>query len=208
MMTYFLHIKDNQAIEEQFINIAAKLLLESQLQVNSVFFNFTEIEFYFYDSRRHQDVFTHRHEMEAGRWRFHNQGFDITLKGENGFGGILIRGVENTLNQQNRFINGPRRVLFEITKYFNQINIPNNIFTIVDKPVEEFEIFQTFRHGLNNPVLNEACNDIVKYRNSPYRFIIKPTLFDKKQFAGAESIAKSFQNRQRIYDFLGYNLEF
>lgn len=72
---------DETKIEHSFTSIAQMLLLNKSLKVNGAEYRFTEIEFYYY-CENHKDGYTHVHNMEAGKWRFHNQGFDITLRGE------------------------------------------------------------------------------------------------------------------------------
>ena len=188
-------------IDSEFTRIAELLLWEYELVVNNEKFNFTEIEFYYY-SKNHQDAFTHKHKEDAGNWRFHNQGFDITLKGETGFGGILIRGVES----KGTFINGPRRVLFEIMSHLNPVSELNNIIGLEQKKETKSKIFKTFRHGLNNPNAKLPCNDREYFRNANYRFLVNPQSFDKNQFQGSEIIAKRFNNAEMSHEFLGYNL--
>ncbi len=193
---------NEEKIEKEFIRLAESILLEKQLIVNEARFNFTEIEFYFY-SKTHKDAFTHEHEMEAGKWRFHNQGFDITLRGENGFGGILIRGVEFA----GKFTNGPRRVLFEVMQYLNGVTEVENKIGIIDKKKENQTIFKTFRHGLNEPSTNLPCDNPDYFKKAKYRFIIKPQSFDRKQFTGSEIIAKDFKNSDLSKEFLGYEIK-
>jgi len=193
---------NDEKIEKEFARLAELILLEKQLIVNEAKFDFTEIEFYFY-SKTHQDSFTHKHKMEAGKWRFHNQGFDITLKSKNGFGGILIRGV----GLAGKFTNGPRRVLFEVMQYLNGVTDVENKIGIIDKKKENLTIFKTFRHGLNEPSTNLPCNNPDYFKKAKYRFIIKPQSFDKKQFTGSETIAKDFKNSELSKEFLGYEIK-
>jgi hypothetical protein len=193
---------NDQNIEKEFARLAELILLEKQLIVNEAKFNFTEIEFYFY-SKTHQDSFTHQHKMEAGKWRFHNQGFDITLRSENGFGGILIRGVEFA----GKFTNGPRRVLFEVMQYLNKVTDVENKIGIIDKKRENQTIFKAFRHGLNQPSTKLRCDNPDYFKKAKYRFIIKPQSFDRKQFTGSEIIAKDFKNRDLSKEFLGYEIK-
>jgi hypothetical protein len=196
-------INEEKKIVYEFKRLADIILLKKELIVNDKTYRFTEIEFYYY-SKNHKDAFTHKHEYEAGKWRFHNQGLDITLKGKSGYGGILIRGIESN---NTRFINGPRRVMFEIMKHLNPVNQCNNTIGIKDGKYIKEEIFETIRHELNNPIQKNICDNPSKYKNANYRFIIKPQLFDKKQFSGAEKIARKFNNKDLSFQFLGYNLK-
>lgn len=194
-------------IVSEFKRLADTILLKKELIVNDKTYRFTEIEFYYY-SENHKDAYTHKHEYESGRWRFHNQGLDITLKGKSGYGGVLIRGIESKDKDKNKcFINGPRRVVFEIMKHLNSVNQCNNIIGIKNCKNQKEKIFETFRHGLNNPIQKDQCDNPTKYKNANYRFIIKPQLFDRKQFSGAENIARKFNNKDLSFNFLGYDLK-
>jgi len=199
---------DEKNIEREFDRLASLLLLVKCIKVNNSRFRFTEIEFYFYCDN-HQDAFTHEHNLPLKRWRFHNQGIDITLRSTTGFGGILIRGVERFNEPENttsRFINGPRRVLFEITKYLNPIDHLMNEFGLEDSDKRELKIFKTFRHGLVSPSSSLMCSSPDYYREAKYRYIVNPQYFNKTQFSGAEEIARSFNDKQLSNEFLGYNL--
>jgi len=181
-------------IPSKFKRLSKLLLWEKNLTINNATFGFTEIEFYYYSkiehqdrNKNHQDPFTHEHNEEPGKWRFHNQGLDITLKGDSGFGGILIRGIENKKPKENeaKFINGPRKVVFELMRHLNPIEKPNNKIELVDnKSNDEPEIFETFRHGLNSPQPKLEYNpeELNKYRTAHYRFIIIPTTLYSKKF--------------------------
>ncbi|NOZ34074.1 MAG: hypothetical protein GXO80_02115 [Chlorobi bacterium] len=197
---------NDKNIETEFKKLADLILLQKELIVNDAHFNFTEIEFYYY-SDIHQDTFTHKHDESAGKWRFHNQGFDITLRGDSGFGGILIRGVEFIDVFGNKFINGPRRVLFSIMEHLNSVDIPNNRFGIIDKDKVDLFIFKTFRHGLNKPNPHLKSDKTEDFKNAKYRFIVNPQSFNKKQFDDSEKIANGFNNKDLSYEFLGYELK-
>lgn len=184
-------------IENEFIRIAEMLLLQKGFRVNNIIARFTEIEFY-YHCPNHEDKFTHVHHFEEGKWRFHNQGFDITLKGDEGYGGILIRGV----NIENKYVNGPRRVLFELMKSLNSVNKTLNHFGLVDCDKLNEKIFRTFRHGLGESLGNSEF-----YKNAEYRFIITPQKFIKTQFNGAEQIARNFKDKELSDEFLGYTIK-
>jgi hypothetical protein len=199
------HIDENQRIDVEFRRIANTLLLKKKLVVNEIKYRLTEIEFY-YHSNIHPDPYTHKHSLEAGKWRFHNQGLDISLKGNEGYGGILIRGIE-TNGVKKTYINGPRRVIFEFTKYLNPVQKLNNIFGIEDAEPEEHEIFECFRHGLTEKKTTLKDNCAIDFLNAKYRFIVKPQKFDRKEFSGSEAIARSFHDSDRKNRFLGYNLK-
>ena len=120
------------------------------LVVNNKEFRFTEIEFYYYHKKIHEDNFTHEHKRKQGMWRAHNQGFDITFEGnEISDGGILIRGIKQKSN--NKYTNGPRRCIFQIFEKFNNINGLPNIIKFKYKPKEKLTtIYKTFRQLSDN----------------------------------------------------------
>ena len=200
---------DENRLPNEFLRIADVLLLHKALNVNGTIIRFTEIEFYYY-CPSHQDAFAHQHDQPAKQWRFHNQGFDFTLRGITGFGGILIRGIEVDASYESDktvYVNGPRRVLFKTMSYLNAIDQPNNILGLVPTEKRDLRIFQTFRHGLNTPTTALPCGDIDHFKSAKYRFIVNAHLFDRKQFSGAEEIARNFDDKESAYDFLRYNLK-
>lgn len=196
---------DEKEIENSFAKTADILLLKKALVINNINYRFTEIEFYYYGDQ-HFDGYTHRHDMEAGKWRFHNQGFDITLRGKTGYGGILIRGIRQVHHTENPiYINGPRRVLFEISRHFNPVETVTNEFGIVNAEELSFEPLATFRQGLKNPVQQfEGAN---KYVAANYRYLVDHHRFDRKQFSGLEEIARRFNDAEKAYKFLNYHLK-
>ena len=197
---------DENNIENEFVRLADLILLEKNLKINNYLFWLTEIEFYYY-CEVHQDAFTHQHNESAKKWRFHNQGFDITLRGDSGYGGILIRGVEHldpNIQETERYINGPRRVLFEIMRYLNPVDQPANIFGLVTGQKRDLQVFRTFRHGLNTPDPTLKCDRPEFFKDANYRFIVNP---QKSQITDRENIARSFNDSKLSFDFLGYTLK-
>lgn len=194
-------------IDLEFEKLANQLLLQEAFIVNSQRIRFTEIEFYYY-SEKHKDAFTHSHEMDSGKWRLHNQGLDITLKGDSGFGGILIRGIsiENRILNKTDYFNGPRRVLFEIMKHLNTVNEVKNDFGLIEIERSDLKIYKTFRHGLNTPNNELNTDEIEIFKNANYRFITNPREFKKNQFSDSEKIARSFNDKNLAFEFLGYKL--
>lgn len=116
-----------KCIEEDCFNqISIKLLSEYQIQsVADGNYAIEEIEFYFFN-QHHQDTSTHRHGMDAGQWRVHYSGIDITFQGcekynekckwtkciecnnlsKISYGGILIRSI----SKGDEVLSGPLRV--------------------------------------------------------------------------------------------------
>lgn len=197
-MEFYLNESD---LQSEFERISDMLLLCATLIVNDKKVRFTEVEIYYYCDN-HQDAFTHNHDYQEGKWRFHNQGFDITLKGKTGFGGVLIRGIEI----DGKYFNGPRRVVFELMRHFNPVEQLENKFGLVESEKRDLEKFRTFRQGINEPAPKLPCPTPEFFKVAKYRYIVEPTCFDKKQFIGAERIAMSFNDKETSHRFLGYSI--
>ncbi|MBD0404756.1 hypothetical protein [Flammeovirga sp. EKP202] len=197
-MDFFI---DEGQIEQEFERLANELLFTKKLNVNGEHFSFTEIEFYYYSEKHHQDAYTHHHNEKEGKWRFHKMGFDFTLRGKTGFGGILIRGVEN----KGEFINGPLRSLFHIMSYLNDVNSTDNKLGLIEKEQAKSTVYRTFRKGLKTPDPQLKCNNPEGFKNARYRFIIKPR--ESKQLEQREAIARSFDDPEMSREFFGYNLK-
>jgi hypothetical protein len=151
---------NNNEIEKSFDRIAKDLLTNYALFVNDNEFRFTEIEFYYYCEKIHEDKYTHEHNRNAGEWRFHNQGFDLTFKSdEKSDGGILIRGI--TLLGKN--VNGPRKILEKIFESFGKA-FDNNCFVLKQASSREIDIYKTFRHLPNKNVYEN-------FHAKPYRYL-------------------------------------
>lgn len=111
-----------------FKRIAESLMNDYKLQVGDRFFRIIDCEFYF-SSEQHDDCYVHGHQRQkesTGEWYFHGSGLDITVAGNNSYGGILIRGiVEVTSKAQDPFIAnpviGPLNVCPEIFKSFGKV---------------------------------------------------------------------------------------
>jgi hypothetical protein len=149
------------SIPDSFDRIAKELLLEHVILVNSIDFEITEIEFYFFNEEHHPDKYTHPHKMQAGMWRLHKQGIDITFdgtkKGEDG--GILIRGLK--LND--RYVNGPIKCLAWIFESMGNVQNENHII-LKPKHLVDSKITKTFRH-LPNKIQHKD------FHQKKYRYI-------------------------------------
>ena len=152
---------DEDRIENSFDYIAKELLLNHVIKVNNASCEITEIEFYYFNERKHPDYYTHDHNRRKGEWRLHKQGLDITFDGtKKGIdGGVLIRG----LRIQEKYVNGPIRCLREIFKLMGSVQ-EKNYLQIVKEPLEKAEIIKTTRH-LPNKVRYED------YHSKEYRYI-------------------------------------
>ena len=203
----YLFCIDEKNVEKNFKHITHELIHRQRLVINKVSFRFTELEFYFF-SEAHPDGYTHLHEQQEGHWRFHNSGLDITLRGKHHFqsyGGILIRVLRTDGNPKETYINGPRRVVFEIGKHLNAVTDPKTFLGIetgTELSEKEYPIFQTYREGLGKPVLS----GLNTFQYHQYRFLLAEHLFKGSQLKDKEKIARSFNNPERAHAFLGYTL--
>ena len=158
---------NNSDIKSSFDRIARNLLTACVLKVNDVAFEITEIEFYYFYPEVHEDEYTHPRQFEAGKWRYHNQGLDITLLGnERQDGGILIRG----LKLGNKCINGPLKVVQKIYETFGSCTDMNQL-VLVEAPNNSKKVFKTFRH-LPNKITYP------KYHDAKYRYLTELDLLD------------------------------
>jgi hypothetical protein len=133
-------------------------------------FLLTEVEFYYFRKRLHEDMAVHEHVVEKGRWRCHSQGLDISLGYDDDYdGGILIRGIRSRLES----VNGPRRVLSRIFEGFDPINRVSNYFGLVKtKNPRQFDMHKTVRQGVRST-----------YANSLYRYYCDVETWNPKHYS-------------------------
>ena len=136
-------IVDIDNITSSFDSIAKKLLLGHVICINDKDIELTEIEFYYFHEKKHPDNYTHPHNRQAGQWRLHKQGIDLTFDGttKGQDGGILIRGIK----MDNKFINGPIRCLAALFEAMQDAQ-EKNYFILNHKRLIDSEIIKTFRH--------------------------------------------------------------
>lgn len=151
---------DNKNIEKSFDRIATEILNKKILLVNDYEFILTEIEFYYFFNKVHEDNYTHEHKRDAGEWRFHNQGIDITFQWtDESDGGILIRG----LKIENEYVNGPRKIIQKIFENFDKVTAENRL-QLLDSKNRNSRIIRTFRHLPNK-------HQVPEYHNKHYRYL-------------------------------------
>ncbi|MBK7214692.1 MAG: hypothetical protein IPH88_15625 [Bacteroidales bacterium] len=166
-----------ESIHSSFDHIAKDILTNWQLKVDEQLFSFTEIEFYFFCELIHEDNFTHEHTYDAGLWRFHNQGVDITFQSTNiSDGGILIRGMKS----KDGYVNGPRRILETIFRTCGSVTSVQHQFGLVPAiDTSPITIYKTARHGLSKAEGNE-------FKDNPYRYYTDLENWDKKHVSESE----------------------
>jgi hypothetical protein len=162
----FLNIKN--ANEAEFKIIAEKLLNHYAIKTHESTYRITNVEFYWYsDAHPDKSVYNRKHvDPKSGEWFFHYSGVDISLRNEDGNGGILIRSIYDVeTTKQRKKYDGPQVCamrLFSGTNAFGD--------TIQTKLVEhefmKLEIKEGERKGLGD---NAKENDFHKRQ---YRFFI------------------------------------
>ena len=159
-MDFSIDNKNKVTIEKSFNRIAKELLLRKQILVNGTGANITEIEFYYFKGKIHEDLYTHQHDRNAGEWRYHRSGIDITFQASDEAqtdGGILIRGIE----VNGEYINGPIKSLRRLFELMGKANTTTNI-QLLEKEETNKRIIKTFRH-LPNKIRFENFHTL-KYR--------------------------------------------
>lgn len=159
-----INSKTVENIQQSFDRIAGELIHNFQLRVNDQTFSFASIEFYYFHTGLHEDIFTHRHEefYKAGQWRAHRSGLDLTFRtnGEIADGGILIRNLKG----DNGLIKGPIVVLQTIFFSLGSAFDLSKQFGLIPKPqASSEEIIKSIRLGLSKKVENP-------FKSAPYRY--------------------------------------
>ena len=169
---------NTETIQESFDRIARDMIHKWHLQVNDDLYSFTEIEFYFRDKETHDDNSTHPHTYDAGLWRSHLAGLDITLRHpKGGHGGILIRGLKKDTD----YFNGPIRILEPIFISLGNVSLTKKVFGLAPKSQKTAEpIMKTTRHGLSKKQDND------KFMSKPYRYIIDIDNWNKKHMPDSQ----------------------
>ncbi|ORX59157.1 hypothetical protein BCR36DRAFT_317057, partial [Piromyces finnis] len=131
--------KSPENIQAYFDKISDIILNETALLIKSKWFRIAEIEFYYNDSKKHYDPFTHNDSIQYNQnyWYFHKKGgvyrggtwkgVDITfgLHSPVKFsGGILIRSIQEISNNQPKdYIHGPSKVVDKILEIFKKNSV-------------------------------------------------------------------------------------
>ena len=154
-----------QDANTRFKPLAKELLSNYQIKsVSGIRYDIEEIEFYFFN-QHHKDTSTHRHEMNAGLWRIHYSGIDITFQGykeipksctstkckvcheycKYSYGGILIRSIST----QQETIVGPLRV--QTTLLSGGRVEGGSGLQLIKQKAKDIKLEGTKRYGVNNP---------------------------------------------------------
>lgn len=208
------NIKDLQYI---FYVTAQQIMNQYTLKIDSIEFELTEIEFYYFDCENHSDIYVHQNELQKTTRNFlyaHENswgnygGIDLTFGNGSYYGGILIRGIKLDDN----FIAGPatlRNKIVEIinqninsyTKFQNYLNSKKNLIGLQKKShiQEEHPILISTRINLGK---KESPN----YRNALYRFVREDMLIAKqnKEFATKDNLKETSMLKAISKMVIGY----
>lgn len=187
-------IKFDGNYDNWFKSIASELMNNYVLKVNKKKYRLTELEFYYFKQKDHEDKHAHQHgqQLTSGQWYFHGSGLDITFgdKAKKIFGGILIRGIIDIKNY--KYIDGSLKVVTEIFKQIESIDTHKIEFGLLRTPLEQEEQpVRTTRIGLNE-------NTHPKFHKKLYRFIVE--INSKHQFKEKTRVAKQMQKDGHLVD--------
>lgn len=163
--------QDHLSLEKHFDYVAGLLLNRIILHVVENLYRFTEIEFYFFKSGIHEDPFIHKDDLQlkTGLWYFHGSGLDITFGDGINHGGILIRGMKQINGEEQKFINGPLRVVSAIFMAFGNIAIKERTFYLEESnDLSPEDIIKSSRVGLGNKGENEFTDKYYRYLTFPF----------------------------------------
>ena len=155
--------------EQEFERIARKLFNNYAIQNHESTYRIVEIEFY-WNSSTHKDDSTYKRKYlnpKQGEWFFHYSGVDVALGNaeKGGYGGILIRGIYDVVNNQN--YKGPMvcaMKLFSGTDAFSE-----SIKTkLIEKEFKPVAISKSPRIGLGKNAKESGTE------NFNYRYFINP----------------------------------
>jgi len=175
-----------QSLQSIFYDMAKELMNNYEFSIKNIFFELTEIEFYYFNESKHCDVFTHIHHLQKetnGILYVHESwgnygGIDITFGNGDFYGGILIRGIKINSN----FIAGPSKVRTELIntlkENINTYHELQNFFNeyplqILKKEPIEYNIYHSTRYNLG-----KKQDD--KFRYALYRFVREDYLYEPK----------------------------
>jgi hypothetical protein len=132
------------SVAASFSEIAEILINNYRIKVNDTLIEFCDLEFY-WNEPNHKDINTHEHNYQNGQLRPHGSGYDVALRNETGYGGILIRGVfSNGLSTY-----GPLRSADVIFRLGGNLISSGLTISLEKKNTQPtFPIFKTKRVGL------------------------------------------------------------
>ena len=134
--------------ETPFKEIAEMLFQNFHIEKGDIRYDFLEIEYYSSLTDENEKI-TYKRICEAGDWFPHYSGVDIAFKSdEKQYGGILIRSLLKTQNNQKEFIAGPLRCSCELFNGLLNVNGNTAPLRLVEHVQEKKNIEYTIRQGI------------------------------------------------------------
>ncbi len=189
-------MRGHSHLDNWFTAIADQLLNRTELCVGGRALRPIEVEFYYY-GEGHRDPFAHRRPIQqrAGLWYFHTsgssyrggsfKGVDLTFGRRGAFGGILIRGLQNSAGS---IIDGPSLCVDDILRCASTVSVADldrkiaghkvwdassPLRLVEARSLEQRHIYRTARIGLN-PQGGGPRSEKLRYLTRPYRFLTQP----------------------------------
>jgi hypothetical protein len=202
---------DPDSIESHFDELANYLMNKLYLKAGGNSYRIVEIEFYYVDEKKHNDIFCHRNseQLKSGTWYFNGFGLDLTFGNStnNVFGGILIRGIRS-IDAAGQYFSGPSTLLKELFSSLGSATNQNNGFYLT--PLAS-NIFET-EHPVKSVRINLPKNKIDEgdFFNKKYRYIVE--INPNHKFAQKSSVFNELVSigQNKISDakeILGYNIK-
>lgn len=181
---------DLKSTEKYFLNFSKDFLNTYTLKIGNNYYELVEIEFYYFECNKHEDIYTHLNELqkENGKLYVHTRwgtrgGIDLTFGDGSFYGGILIRGIK----YKDEYIPGPARsrdfivdklneekkLTINSSKELQKIFNKKNSFKLVQNVSQTNSIIHSTRVGLS-----DKSSD---FKNALYRFIREDYLNEPKK---------------------------
>lgn len=171
--------KSISSMEKIFYDVAKSILNEKVLKIQNIEIELTEIEFYFFDEKTHNDPFVHQDKLlkETHNYIYVHKkawqrgGAGITFGNGIFLGSILMRGIKH----RDAYIAGSATVKKylaslisrditqheELQEYFDK---HKDEISLVTAKKKEFKVYSSSRIGLNR-------SKSEKYADAKYRFV-------------------------------------
>lgn len=199
--------------EHKFTALTHHLMNYLCLAVADQHYRIIETEIYYCDKANHDDPYVHcaEEQLAPGNWYFNGAGLDITFgKGENIYGGILIRGIKKLGNVEGqRYFSGPSNVLKEIFSNIGNIESCQTRICLQDldqdnNTEEEIIPLQSVRIGLT-----KKETDTKNYAEAKYRYIVelnKEHKFKDKEKVIRQLVTGGELTKEQAKEIMGYNI--
>ena len=195
--------KSIASLEDIFKVTAKRILNEKILKIEDIEIELTEIEFYFYEDKIHNDPFVHqddllrdtRNYIYVHKKAWQRGGAGITFGDGKSLGSILIRGIKH----KNSFFAGSAIVKKHLASLID-INITQHKalqdyfqkhqkeISLVSSAKRDFKIYSSYRIGLNRDNSKEYAD--AKYRFARKDYLDAPKDENFKSYANLKNRAK------------------